>query len=106
MSFLASTSVRPLACCRLIMRYPCGRVAAVPPDVRKGFAFQKGFFEFSLGYALRAEPRCKFSYVGKPEAFRTSGGEAAKHAGGVCTGEHFEVCFSLIKVGPRNQAQA
>jgi hypothetical protein len=24
----------------------------------------------------------------------------------VCTGEHFEVCFSLIKVGPRNQAQA
>jgi hypothetical protein len=85
------------------------RVAAVPPDVRKGFAFPKDFFEFSLGYALRgAEPRFKFSYAGKPEAFRTSGGRAAKHAGGTRTAsEHFRYWFSLIclEVGESNLAK-
>ena len=58
--------------------------AALPPDVRKGFAFPRASAltdplssagRLSLPAELRA--RSKAACAGKPEAFRTSGGRAA-----------------------------
>jgi predicted Zn-dependent protease len=68
--------------------------AALPPDVRKGFAFQRActltnLFPASAGrLSLPAEARRRREVVsaGKPEAFRTSGGRAGT-VGGVRGGE-------------------
>jgi len=58
--------------------------AALPPDVRKGFAFPKGLTldqPPALGWkaqpSSRAQGQKEAGYAGKSEAFRTSGGRAA-----------------------------
>jgi hypothetical protein len=61
-------------------------VAALPPDVRKGFAFPADASVQRRGYAslqpVEAEPLPKFksNVDGKAEPFRTSDGEAAIQA--------------------------
>ena len=57
--------------------------AAVPPDVRKGSAFPK-HLQLDSGEAkprtLRRSLSENLTFTGKPEAFRTSGGEAARRS--------------------------
>jgi hypothetical protein len=55
-------------------------LAALPPDVRKGFAFQiYGYFFARLSLASGGIASTHlYRSVGKPEAFRTSSGEAAE----------------------------
>jgi len=50
-------------------------VAAVPPDVRKGYAFPVRAC-FSIGLRPGLSPKMIQTGIGKPEAFRTSGGRA------------------------------
>jgi len=55
--------------------------AALPPDVRKGFAFPDRIKFSFWGYAPKreAQPRNSFSEPdGKAKPFRTSGGTAAR----------------------------
>ena len=62
----------------LLCLEPAVRVAARPPDVRKGFAFPDGAFKKER-LCLTRERRSrelKGNRNGKPEAFRTSGGQA------------------------------
>ena len=53
--------------------------AALPPDVRKGFAFPYDSFQRQRGYASRyeAKPLNSTLIAGRAEPFRTSGGKAA-----------------------------
>ncbi len=57
--------------------------AAVPPDVRKGSAFPKHLGSVSgeaKPRALRRSLSEDLTFIGKPEAFCTSSGEAARRS--------------------------